>query len=210
MSAIKERPILFSAPMVRAILAGTKTQTRRIIKGMALEWLRPSGFTPEFTAAPENGLCPYGKPGDVLWVRETFRRDIDRYHARNLVVYRADDAVSNAATDAAFEFPDVDWRPSTHMPRWASRLSLRIKSVRVERLQAISEADAWAEGCMRGDPDDAGGWFPADEPDPSGIGERGWDCARDWFADLWESINGHDSWEANPWVWAIEFKRVTP
>lgn len=96
------------------------------------------------------------------------------------------------------------------MPRWASRITLEVTGVRVERLQDISEADAWAEGCTPGTLDDNGDPFPAEEPHPSGIGTRGWDSARDWYADLWEAINGEGSWDANPWVWVVEFERVTP
>jgi len=91
------------------------------------------------------------------------------------------------------------------MPRWASRLTLTVTDVRVQRLQEISEADAWAEGCRQGEMDDHEKPFPADEPDPSGIGERGWDNARDWFGDIWNSLHGPDAWEANPWVAAISF-----
>jgi hypothetical protein len=91
------------------------------------------------------------------------------------------------------------------MPRWASRLTITVNEVRAQRLQDISEADAWAEGCIPGEMNDLGNPFPADEPDPSGIGERGWDCARDWFADLWNSLHGLTAWDTNPWVVAISF-----
>jgi hypothetical protein len=176
-----ERPILFSAPMVRAILSGTKTQTRRVVKGMALLWLRPDGFTPEFTALPENGLCPYGQPGDRLWVREAWRAWPDG------VAYRAD--ISDADLADAVHAP---WRPSIHMHRAASRITLEITAVRVERLQDISEADAKAEGVTRP--------VPMLDDDPS--------TYVDAFGDLWASINGPGSWDSNPWVWVIEFRRV--
>lgn len=194
-----ERPILFSAPMVRAILNGSKTQTRRVVKGMALRWLRPDHFTPEFTALPENGLCPYGQPGDRLWVRETFQRFTDDGE----ILYKADPAGFEAMNEyKRFECIEARWRPSIHMPRHLSRITLEIAAVRVERLQAISEADARAEGAMFHD----GGQ----------IGHSGWRHdysdvhadARSSFARIWNNINGPGSWDKNPWVWVIEFRRV--
>jgi len=93
-----------------------------------------------------------------------------------------------------------------HMPRWASRLTLTVRDVRVQRLQDISEADAQAEGClMDPEPDEYGGLMPAEIAHDNGIGDVGWDSARDWFANLWNTINGPDAWEANPWVAAISF-----
>ena len=194
-----ERPILFSAPMVRAILNGNKTQTRRVVKGMALRWLRPDHFTPEFTALPENGLCPYGQPGDRLWVRETFQRFTDDGE----ILYKADPAGFEAMNEyKRDECLEARWRPSIHMPRRFSRISLEITAVRVERLQEISEADARAEGAMFHD----GGQ----------IGHSGWRHdysdvhadARSSFARIWNNINGPGSWDKNPWVWVIEFRRV--
>lgn len=176
---MKERPILFSAPMVRAILDGRKTQTRRVVKGEALRWLN-DGFTPKFVADYQNRLCPYGKPGDHLWVRETFHT-VDGHSA----FYRAD-YEHNPKGDKEH---GIVWTPSIHMPRWASRISLKIIGVRVERLQDISEKDAWAEGCEGFDDDVSGG--------KSGYCE---------YAELWEEINGKGSWDANPWVWVIKFK----
>ena len=192
-----ERPILFSAPMVRAILAGTKTQTRRAVKGMALEWLRPDGFTPEFTAAPENGLCPYGQPGDRLWVRETFAEGIHQMAEVNHWAYAADLFGEQQRLGDR-------WKPSIHMPRVASRITLEITGVRVERLQAISQEDARAEGVHRNVDGlwSGGAWKHIAQPnrysDPCNA-----------FCDLWASINGGESWDANPWVWVVEFKRVT-
>jgi hypothetical protein len=181
-----ERPILFNAPMVRAILNGSKTQTRRVVKGMALLWLRPDGFTPEFTALPENGLCPYGQPGDRLWVRETFQRFTDDGE----ILYKADPAGFEAMNEyKRDECLEARWRPSIHMPRQLSRITLEITAVRVERLQEISEADAMAEG------------IPHSEVSPPDMG-------RFTFRHLWESINGPGSWDSNPWVWVIEFRRV--
>ncbi|WP_375214277.1 hypothetical protein [Aquabacterium sp.] len=218
-----ERPILFSALMVRAILNGSKTQTRRIVKGAALDWLARDGFTPEFTAAPENRLCPHGQPGDQLWVREAWRTaaSLDHLSPR---------AIAARCIDAGYRKPwapllyDADghrnseWRgfdtppkvsepgkgrPSIHMPRWASRITLQITGVRVEQLQDIGPEDAKAEGCHHDDPCDHTRRSCAE------IGCPGPDY-RIGFHNLWESINGPDSWVANPWVWVIDFKRITP
>lgn len=202
---MKERPILFNAPMVRALLAGTKTQTRRICKpqpygngfmvGHELvchnDYLPPSVMLMDvgkgknqYTTSDAEGWesdCPYGAPGDSLWVRETFAR-------YNIEAHRHDWAY--AATPAADWPKDGRWRPSIHMPRAASRITLEVTGVRVERLQKISEADALAEGArLHTDKD----------PDYGYAG---------WYRALWESINGPESWAANPWVWVVEFKRL--
>lgn len=192
---MKERPILFSAPMVRAILSGRKCQTRRVVKGNALKWLDHFGFTPGFVANPENHQCPYGQPGDRLWVRENgWERP---YRTANMMREGADtwepyyfDADGYGNADAE-QFKELGFkrRPSIHMPRWASRITLEITGVRVERLQDISEADATAEGVVVPG-------FPGAE---SAIGA---------FHELWASIHGPYAWELNPWVWVIEFRRV--
>lgn len=190
---MKSRPILFSAPMVRELLDGSKTQTRRVAKTEivlgreALFAPRPGNkHAPTFLLpdAKEQALafCPYGQPGDQLWVRETHCAfDVGRVH------YRAD----YQSDPVGEKEHGVIWKPSIHMPRWASRITLEIVSVRLERLQDISRGDAMAEGCP----------FPnmAQGADP-----------RNWYADLWNSINGPDTWATNPWVWVVEFKRVTP
>lgn len=178
---MKERPILFSGAMVRALLDGTKTQTRRMVKpqprilaGELLCW-KDDALTDDQMAE----LCPYGQPGDRLWVREAWMdlRGVDG--AVGPCMYRA--TFGNA--------PDGGkWRPSIHMPRWASRITLEVTGMRVERLQDISEADARAEGVSR-----------AQCPD--------WHATTD-FRAIWESINGPGSWDANPWVWVVEFKRL--
>lgn len=184
-----DRPILFNDAMVRAILAGTKTQTRRVVKGDPLRWLDESGFSPDFMSHPENDLCPYGQPGDRLWVRETFQRFSDDGE----ILYKADpagfDEMNELKRDGCLE---ARWRPAIHMPRWASRITLEVTAVRIERLQQISEEDAKAEGAI--------GALN------NSIGDN-W-CAREAFAALWQSINGPGSWDANPWVWVIEFKRL--
>lgn len=230
-----DRPILFSAPMVRALLAGTKTQTRRTLKpqpfsspkgGLAIE-MRGGAVVRQWSPvwAEKNARFAVG---DRLWMKETWQAGATE--AGPAIGYRADfgrwypeftgedfgagpsfdyDAHPTTAWAKGFWLSDVEsdgpWASPLHMSRWASRLTLHVTEVRVQRLQEISEADAWAEGCPKGEPTDNGRHFPADGPDPSGIGERGWDCARDWYADLWNSINGPGSWEANPWVAAYTF-----
>lgn len=180
---MKERPILFSAPMVRAILEGRKTQTRRVIKDCYLLGGPP---TDELLK-----LCPYGQRGDRLWVREAFH--ICPHHEDYF--YRADDENLPIKCKA-----HTKWRPSIHMPRAASRTLLEITGLRVERLQDISQADAIAEGVYAFNSQSKGlegkpyyrSLFP-----PNKL-----------FKQLWDSINGEDSWDANPWVWVIEFKKV--
>lgn len=203
---MKERPILFSAPMVRAILAGTKTQTRRVVKGEALQWLERDKFTPGFVADPGNRLCPYGHPGDRLWVRETWRESGEgsawHYAAEGTILpkQRDKDLQAFLARRAPFTWESYKWRPSIHMPRAASRITLEITAVRVERLQDISEADAMAEGVIHKQRGDIGMYFVGTEA----AGTTAAGCYR----NLWERINGFGSWDANPWVWVVEFRRV--
>lgn len=198
---MKERPILFSAPMVRALLAGTKTQTRRIVKPRKdLSFgclLTPS----ELAGEVNNGNfenCPYGEPGDRLWVRET---GWERPDLTTRMIREGADTWPRFAYDAdgwgADDHADFKrWgfkrRPSIHMPRWASRILLEITGVRVERLQDISDDDLAAEGIQ--------------EVIDAGVDHDGW--PRDAYRSLWESINGAGSWAANPWVWCVEFRRV--
>ena len=184
---MKERPILFSAPMVRAILSGSKSQTRRIVKARDLEWMDVHQGLRE----PDNAeRCPHGQPGDRLWVRETWHDASSSLHS--CALYRAD------GIDLHWD----KWTPSIHMPRWASRITLEITSVRVERLQEISIEDAKAEGA----------WGPDDSIVQKVTDYFGTDIfsanPRKAFQMLWESINGPDSWAANPWVWVIEFRRL--
>jgi hypothetical protein len=209
---MKERPILFSAPMVRGILAATKTLTRRVVTprppkilpaygpkvywpardrhmtsdpgGAAyLQFERPGDYDGMRVMRGGFGFrCPYGQPGDRLWVRET-HMDLGA-----CALYRAD---PGAEAERALVAPRQRWAPSTHMPRAASRITLEVTGVRVERLQDISEADAVAEGAP---------WAACGAPQ-EGSHKAG-------FAQLWESINGPGSWAANPWVWVVAFKRV--
>ena len=191
---MKHRPILFSTAMVQAILDGRKTQTRRVVKGpvMKLDYVIA-------TTVP----CPYGQPGDVLWVRETWAHtsqlNINPEDENYGYVYKADGQPWE-------DYEGWKWKPSIHMPREAARMFLRIKAVRVERLQEISEEDALAEGIGR-----------------INVRLTNYDLAyRDYihpgvffrvplwsFKSLWESINGPESWQANPWVWVVEFERIT-
>ena len=231
-----DRPILFSAPMVRAILAGTKTQTRRAWPNQPPPGI-PIGWTPNCCAGR------YGKRGDRLWVRETWMPDAPRngewpdtafygcgMSPLSLIpeCYRHPWHALHRATYDGCDL--VGWKPSIHMPRWASRITLEITDVRVERLQDISEADAQAEGCDRLS-DDEPGYVHRDEPDfkicPRCGGTRLYtafsgsggalpdtDCLEcDTYVKryrlLWERINGAGSWEANPWVWVVEFRRET-
>ena len=196
---MKERPILFSAPMVRALLAGTKTQTRRAVKPPDLArdkvggpelWTGFMGWQSAAAVLADQSLsankqtrCPYGMPGDLLWCRESFsgphhqeRHPPRDWHTLDPIHYWADGNPSEG-----------DWtrpRPGMFMPRWASRITLEVTEVRVERLQVISEADAIAEGVYT---------------DPA--------CpAYDGYRALWHQINGAGSWDANPWVWVVLFK----
>lgn len=198
---MKERPILFSAPMVRAILEGRKTQTRRIAKdrdGITVhangQVLARGGWLPEL-------CCPYGVPGDHLWVKETFQMHTTLAGIR--VTYREGNADAWIEPPETWEgIPDDNhWRPSLFMPRWASRITLEIESVRVERIIEITAEDCIAEGIYQ----QGGQWII----DGSETG-LGWMQPEGAYRELWESINGAGSWDANPWVWVIQFRRITP
>lgn len=247
---MKERPILFSAPMpmVRAILDGSKTQTRRIAKPRKHPSLLDGTWSDSYILDPGNRGwlmkdCPFGKVGDRLYVRETWRIGAWREDGRLAIDYAASPEITNTPwvtipddyCGKLFEAqwvgvcselikkgirPDDDgnyhwdackaplkWRPSIHMPRWASRITLEITSVRIERLREISEADAECEGSE-----------PIDFTSFSGrevelldypLTEYG-DNYRNGFAFLWESIYGIGSWQANPWVWVVSFRMVQP
>lgn len=208
---MKERPILMSSPMVRAILAGTKTQTRRVVqiprRGAFVVLDHGEGWWPYQSDCGESALCndgnehpmgcPYGMPGDRLWVRETciiadkdfpdFRDPSwpkDNEGVPRVVQYLATTPDRTHAADYGY----TKATPSIHMPRWASRITLEVTGVRVERLQDISEDDACAEG----------------------MGSRiTRDCKVPKFARLWDEINGKRApWASNPWVWVVSFQRV--
>ena len=212
-----ERPILFSAPMVRALLDGTKTQTRRVVKPQPLAvTLVPSGnhlfdyrddlsdYSRVVDMKKAVTLCPYGQPGDRLWVREAWQAFFDdevpadrprgprhtlgqpaRPDRKSFVFYRADG--DGPVHKDGYK---ARWMSPLHMPRKYSRLNLEVTGLRVERLQDISEADAIAEGV------------------PNSLHLPGGRFARENFAHVWWAIHGDDAWEANPWVWVVEFKLV--
>lgn len=233
---MKERPILFSAPMVRALLDGSKTQTRRVCKPAEAAGLSyvvgindPRDFGQRPLEVPGSGwfgdeegdvqfYSPYGRPGERLWVRETWgvvsnawdddgnlvewvpdrpataineMRFGSGYYSGH-AIYAADGSHEWAGDDDGGGEPRSAWHPSIHMPRAASRILLEIVSVRVERLQDISEADAMAEGAQ-----------------PVLVPPDGGSCPHvEGYRDLWEQINGTGSWAANPWVWVVEFRQV--
>jgi hypothetical protein len=200
---VKERGIIFAAPMIRALRAGVKTQTRRILKSPhaadidIFSFDAPQGlweggiYGDSGTAAHGEWVrCPYGSPGDRLWVRETFLENYGDAQMRH--AYRAD-----WTARAAEVCPEPKWKPSIFMPRALSRLTLEITDVRVERVRAISSADALAEGIEPFEgctiSDEMPGWDPVEH-----------------YAKLWDSINGKRApWSANPFVWAITFRVLT-
>ncbi|RYM55611.1 hypothetical protein [Serratia proteamaculans] len=219
---MKECPVIFNGEMVRAILDGRKTQTRRIMKvqpespGFGLRFIteslnsRDAGkyFWSQSDACGINKprskpfACQFGQVGDRLWVRETFAAfDADWKHPGKPHDLK-DGPWPNVVYPASVaKIPDGTCRPSIHMPRWASRILLEITAVRVERLNDISEEDARAEGISDG------GCLNCGEPEPCGCANPQPD-ATDAFAYLWQSIYGVENWLTNPWVWVIEFKRV--
>lgn len=225
---MKERPVIFNGEMVRAILDGRKTQTRRVMKvqpespGFGLRFIteslnsRDAGkyFWSQSDACGINKprskpfACPFGQVADRLWVRETFAAfDADWKHPGKPHDLK-DGPWPNVVYPASVaKIPDGTCRPSIHMPRWASRIMLEITAVRVERLNDISEEDARAEGVG------SAIWFAAKgvpEDEWVSLGKRGAieSSHINQFATLWESIYGGESWSANPWCWVIEFKRV--
>ncbi len=197
---MKERPILFSGPMVRAILAGTKTQTRRAVKSTGMYAIDASIHGEEKARRELAALatrCPYGQAGDQLWVREAFSGPhcMDASDGCKAVPPSKWGDCSRIWYWADGNPTEGDWtrpRPSIHMPRWASRILLEITAVRVERLQDISETDAEAEGIQ--------------EIVDAGVDHDG--TPRDAYRALWEQINGADSGSANPRVWVVEFNRA--
>ncbi|EPK2445810.1 hypothetical protein ACEP11_21320 [Pseudomonas aeruginosa] len=221
----RERPILFNDQMVRAILEGRKTVTRRVMKPQPTPSKDGGHHWPcnvhqsmlHVERELQNGegcwcglaeaACPFGQPGERLWVREAWTIDLlaaysteKGYDSEYELRYRADDAareihVAPSEPDpylALYDSQRGDWRPSIHMPRWASRVLLEITAVRVERLHDITPNQCIAEGAWREKDKELG---------------RGQEAIAA-FADLWRSTGG--DWDANPWVWVIEFKRVTP
>lgn len=228
---MKERPILFSGAMVRAILDGRKTVTRRTVKGIALDWIA-AGFNASYVADDANGLCPYGCAGDRLWVRETWSSSVSAedltprqiVDQRWPIWYAADSECRFLGADdggPGFMERERRWRPSIHMPRWASRITLEVTGVRVERLQDISEADAQAEGAQffrdlpigSPGPNPQNRWSMESPPNT----DHCLSTARLAFANLFCKVNGKPTrhepidfapWESNPFVWVVEFRRL--
>ncbi len=232
---IREKGLIFNSEMVRAILDGRKTQTRRPIKWKQTRFTeigeREDGSKWPWSEDAEHACdfwhpCPFGAVGDRIWVRETWGVVSHAFSDDGLMIDWVPDRPTTAihempfgngyysghaiyAADGDFTWGDDDgyedgrscWKPSIHMPRAASRILLEITDVRVERLNAISEEDARAEGIIDG------GCLNCGEPEPCGCANPEPD-ATDAFAYLWQSIYGQDNWNANPWVWVIEFKRV--
>lgn len=226
---MSEKPILFSAPMVRAILDGTKTQIRRVVKPQPKDDIAPHQFPNGF--GWRSGLshkygshtahfCPYGETGDLLWVRETWATVNSECGPG--FAYRADGCFHQPEYDGpdfgagpSFNYdkypgsytmwytdlldgvPCHNWTPSIHMPRWASRITLKVTDVRVQRLQDISEEDAMAEGARMQKSCNIPGPF-----------DNGLNFFTYGFKSLWNSINGAGSWDLNPWVYAITFERM--
>ena len=201
---MKERPILFNAAMVKAILSGRKTQTRRVINPQPSSGVRKSVLV-KSGVEDDHGrelVCPLGQTGDQLWVRETFATGLC---TKTTMAYKA----SHKAEDLEEGWLEkIKWRPSIHMPRWASRIQLEITNVGVQRLQDISSGDVVREGICQ---------LPASgryciNPGDQYLGGASHD-AREVFYWLWDSIYGGDSkqcWKANPWVWVAEFKLLAP
>lgn len=216
---MKERPILFSGPMVRALLDGSKTQTRRIVKDAYGAFWDHAGYAPEigkdgvlswrnkdtnvmaqFAPSPR---CPFGIAGDALWVRETWQsrgvyvrpEGVKGAGTSDAVIeYRAD-GVRLVRLHRPIQINSKDWRPSIFMPRWACRIVLEITSVRVERVASISTLDAIAEGCP---------WTELEEGN-----ELGYMPPEEAYRELWDSLNAKRGygWAKNPWVWVIAFQR---
>ena len=221
---MKERPILFSGPMVRAILEGRKTVTRRLIKPQPTvteaylrehkAWVEGLTLSDYVNNAWRSGFidedCPYGETGDRLWVREAWATDaqVNSIAPRELsqgepILYLADG--SGRQTGCAMISPGKG-RPSIHMPSWACRILLEITDVRIERLQDITEEQAEAEGVQRPETiTDVDVWDGAERELFNAMNQP-----RARFRRLWGDINGPHSWDANPWVWVVEFKRVAP
>lgn len=237
------RPILFSTPMIRALLDGRKSMTRRIVKPQPFldamgNFCSPgkkgqhSCWGQRIDGAPctrdfVKSRCPYGVPGDLLWVRETFLPDPPADHSswedEGIATYVSWSGCGGALGDIpqALRTPSHvlyratwktehkwQWRPSIHMPRWASRLTLELTDVRVERLQDMegqhpSESDAIAEGVNKIHHGDGAYYYSAfrNEPHP-----KNWCDPTDAFRELWEKLNGNGSWDLNPWVWVLSFK----
>lgn len=197
--SVKEKPILFSTPMVQAIMDGRKTQTRRIVKDCTARILTLKGDV----ATGESGRerkCPYGKVGDVLWVRETVCNAGTK--EKPYYLYKANGCEPRDTSKK--------WKPSIHMPKEAARIWLEITYIRVQRLKDISEEDAIAEGIEKHETFGYSCYKCLKEGHilPDICNDGFYENPKDSFLSLWQSINGIDSWNKNPWVWVVEFKRI--
>lgn len=207
----KVTPLLFNSEMIRALINGRKTQTRRVMKHQPAHGCRYDMVESKIGACHHNGAgvfvpyagnvathvqpCPWGQPGDLIWVRETFTNSPDG------PIYAA-----TAGEAGALEPGDsIRWTPSIHMPRWASRLTLRLTDVRVERVQDISEEDCGAEG-ITVPPPLLGIDMDGNPIESETAGMDPWD----FFSELWDNINAKRGfgWEANPWVWVLGFEVI--
>ena len=199
---MRERPILFSGEMVRAILDGRKSVTRRVVKFNAAGRVKEPGSHRNWHRDDPDAVkaCPYGQPGDRLWVREAWAplESVIVGHQRiHKCAYRATNGGNMVEFSPGCDYL-VRWKPSIHMPRWASRLTLEVVGVRVERVQEIGDEDAVKEGCK--------GFVMPMEPDQ---GSTDGQSPAEEFRDLWDHINASRGfgWDKNPWVWVVEFKR---
>lgn len=210
----KERPILFSAPMVCGILEDRKSMTRRAAKLTDDGRVKAAGSSRNWHIDDPNAVkaCPYGQPGDRLWVRETW----GIYDESGIEFDYPDGIPKSCPPGFHASYPADDetgiigdvfrWRPSIHMPRWASRITLEIVSVGIERLREISEDDAIAEGIIQLPGMRPYGWTHVARPNLDDGPLQTFDCPEDAFRSLWESINGAGAWVANPYVWVVGFR----
>ena len=253
-AAVRERPILFSGPMVRALLDGRKTQTRRVVKPQpkseATPVFGPLYLGPDVAHESTSHLvwqddpqsyfklpCPFGQPGDLLYVRETWA--IKNWSDRELASCGFDDAPTHptevylgtptrAIHQASYNNMVGDlgrWRPSIHMPKWAARIWLRVTDVRVEQVQEITEGDAWAEG-VQIPVSESGGILMRCSPNAAGKAPASYlplgrcfigqppltkaELAISHYADLWDELNAKRGygWDANPFVWVVTFEKA--
>jgi hypothetical protein len=208
----RERPIIFSGPMVLAILEGRKTETRRVIQEQP-EWENGwvLGDASELlkTGIVRGVKCPYGRVGDTLWVKETFRYDVE-----NAIEYKADGRIRLVTPPKGYEWQEDDhdkhgrtrWRPSIHMPRWASRIHLDIEGLGVHRIDEITSDGAMAEGVLPRPSDDL--WDLLSPITQDAYRET----AISMFRDLWDHINAKRGypWDDSPWIWLVQFRRISP
>lgn len=202
---MKERPILMTPENAQKVFDGTKAQTRRIVKRTDTGWVKAIGSPKNWHLDDHDAIqaCPFGQPGDRLWIREAW----SPCDECSMGMYKGQGVMNCPCCDASTA--GLKFTPSIHMPRWACRTVVRLTDVRVERLQEISEEDAISEGValLEGsyNPDDYTGiWKNYSLHETAEY----WNSPRDSYRSLWESINGHGSWERNDWVWVLTIKLV--